>query len=76
MSYTYYPNEIDYSGKMGLIQGVDDFISFGGEMDVKIDSDGYEIYRKQLLKKWEEICKSKISEAYDEYMKFKDRISD
>lgn len=44
--------------------------------DVRDDSDGYEIYRNQLLIKWEEICKSKISEAYDEYLKFKDSISD
>lgn len=76
MSYTYCPNEIAYSGNTGLIQGVDDYISFGGEMDAKIDSDGYEFNRNQLLIKWEDICKSKISEAYDEYLKFKDSISD
>ena len=71
MSYTYCPNEIAYAGEKGIVENLDEFIGFGGEME----PDSNEILeRSTLLSKWRDICRKKISEAYDEYMIFKKSI--
>ena len=69
LSYTSSPNEIAYSGNTGVVQGIDDFIGFGGEMDVNTENRYYDKTRDKLIDKWKGICKNKISESYDEYMK-------
>jgi hypothetical protein len=65
---TYCPNEIAFAGSTGVVESFDDCIGFGGEMEPEIyDSNEMNV----LLKEWKAICKEKIDEAYDEYMKFK-----
>lgn len=62
LSYTEAPNEIIISDKNGI--SIYD-IGFGGDMET-IDDE-----REANIKIWENICKSKIDEAYAEYMKQK-----
>lgn len=72
LSYTNATNEIAYAGINGLVERVDDFIGFGGEMEPEVnDEEG----RKLLISKWRDICKNKIDEAYDEYMNIKNTIT-
>ena len=68
MAYTYCPNEIAYAGEYGVVESFDNCIGYGGEMEG--NEDDLEESRI-LLDKWGDICRSKIDEAYDEYMKFK-----
>lgn len=73
LCHTYCPNEIAFAGSNGVIESFDDCIGFGGEMEPDIyDSNEINI----LLKEWKLICKKKIDEAYDEYMKFKNNRAD
>lgn len=65
VSYTYADHEIAYTGKLGHTSDTQSFIGFGGEM-LPDDADEQEEIR--LKKVWEEICKKKIAEAYEEYM--------
>jgi len=69
VSYTYCPNEIAYTGVNGEVEDNESWIGFGGEME---PNDNDESKRKELVALWERICKKKIEEAYDEFMKEKD----
>lgn len=71
LSYTDCPNEIAYAGELGIIETLEDFIGFGGEMEP--NSNDVE-KREFLLTKWRDICRKKISEAHEEYMAFKNRL--
>jgi len=67
-SFTQCPHEFAYAGAFGEVKGEDSYIGFGGEME----PDRYdELERAKLLKLWEQICKKKIDEAYDEYVLLK-----
>jgi len=68
-SYTKCPYEIAYSNKEGLVENVDDFIGFGGEMDVDNNEE-----RQKLITEWSNICRAKISDAYDEYMNKRNQV--
>ena len=68
LSYTNCPYEIAFAGCTGVIESFDDCIGFGGEMEPETNNSSE---REMLLKEWKSICKKKIDEAYDEYMKFK-----
>lgn len=71
VSYTIAPNEIAYVGQKGEVNDDESWIGFGGEME----ADSYdEKENKKLISIWEEICKRKIVEAYDEYMRLKNSI--
>jgi hypothetical protein len=61
-SYIICPYEIALSNEDGMIESLDDFISI--DLD---DEDGIMRYEKVPI--WQKICKVKIAEAYDEYMK-------
>jgi len=66
-SYTDYPFAIAYVGKDGEVMGGEDYcIGFGGPMEPEDDN-----IREVLISQWEEICKKKIKEAWDEYMEVK-----
>jgi len=66
LSYTEAPNEITITDQNGVsVYG----IGFGGDMETN------EVQRKLNLHLWEKICKSKIREAYAEYMKQRDNES-
>ncbi|MHC1683049.1 MAG: hypothetical protein AB6733_08890 [Clostridiaceae bacterium] len=68
LSYTNCSNEIAYAGDIGVVEKLDHFIGFGGDMTPEpYDKD----QEKDLKDKWKEICVRKISEAYEEYMKYK-----
>lgn len=58
--YTIAPNEITITNDKGI--SIYD-IGFGGDMETT------ETERESNIKRWEKICKAKISEAYDEYIK-------
>lgn len=70
VSYTYCPYEIAYAGKYGEIEDDESQIGFGGEME---PDDNDESKRQILLNLWERICKKKIKEAYEEFMRVKDQ---
>lgn len=72
LSYTNCPNEISYSGDSGIVESVEDYVGFGGDM---LPEPYNEENKKMLIKKWKEICISKISQAYNEYMKLKNQLS-
>lgn len=63
-SYTICPNEIAVSDNNGLIDCADCSIGFGGDMEPD-DSQKRETY----ISMWRTICKEKITEAYNEYLK-------
>lgn len=63
-SYTICPNEIAVSDNNGLIDCTDCCIGFGGDME---PDDLQE--RETHISLWRAICKEKITEAYDEYLK-------
>lgn len=65
-SFTSVENELLFSDKNGIAKEI---IGFGGAMD----PDNYDDIDK-YLDLWENICKRKINEAYDEYMKEKDKL--
>ena len=68
-SYTKCPHEIAYSNEDGVIENVDDFIGFGGEMDVDDKEQ-----RQKWITEWGNICRAKISDAYDEYMNKRNQV--
>lgn len=70
-SYTVCPHEISYTNQFGEVNDGNSYIGFGGEME-SINDD--ELVKDKLLKIWENICKKKIDEAYNEYMKLKGEI--
>jgi len=62
LSFTEAPNEITVTDK----EGVSVYnIGFGGDMETT------EEQRENALKLWEKICRTKIDEAYAEYIKEK-----
>lgn len=64
-SYCKCPNEIAISNEEGLIETLEDFIGFGGEMEPEdIEK------RDEYIAVWKDICRKKIKEAYDEYMSY------
>lgn len=68
-SFTYADNEICYAGKLGEVPSSKSWIGFGGDME----SQNYdEDENKKLLSLWEVICRKKINEAYEEFMKLKE----
>jgi hypothetical protein len=69
--FTYADYELCYAGKTGIVQTIDDFVGFGGELDIDSDEENYETHSKKLKEEWGEISRKKIQEAYDEYMEFK-----
>lgn len=64
-SYTKCPNEIAISNDDGLIKSQEDFIGFGGEMEPE-DIKNRDVY----ISVWNDICRKKINEAYDEYISY------
>ncbi len=70
-SYTKCPNEFAYVDEFGEVVNEDCYIGFGGEMDSVDDND---ITRSKMIELWENICKKKINEAYEEYMLEKNKI--
>ena len=74
IKFTIAENEIAFVGKNGIVKEVDDSIGFGGDMDVESTIDNYSEIHDKLLQEWEDICRKKIDEAYDEYMKKKNEI--
>ncbi len=71
-SYTQCSNEFAYVSEHGEVMDETCYVGFGGEMESVSDS---EFVRKKQLKLWENICKKKINEAYDEYMVEKNKKS-
>ena len=64
-SYAECPNEIALSGKDGVIEKQEDFIGFGGEMEPE------DIERRdKYIAIWNDICRKKMNEAYNEYMNY------
>lgn len=61
-SYSCCPNELAVSNSEGVIESLDDFIGFGGDME-PVDGAA----REEWIKLWKLICKEKIKEAYTEY---------
>lgn len=59
-SYTEAPNELALSNKDSVIEKLDDFIA-----------PEFEIEYKGCIKRWNKICRVKIQEAYDEFIKMK-----
>lgn len=62
-SYTSCPNEIALSNENGIIEHLDDFIGFGGDMEPKNIED-----LEKYIDVWKKICRAKIVEAHAEYM--------
>ncbi|MGG5342854.1 hypothetical protein [Enterococcus sp. AZ192] len=64
-------HEVAYVGKNGFVHGVEDSIGFGGEMDIDSAIENSVEKREYLTSLWEKVCREKIDEAYEEYMKLK-----
>lgn len=63
-SFTKCPNEIAVSNEEGVVENEYDYIGFGGDMESEqLQS------REYNLSVWKKICREKINEVYDEYMK-------
>lgn len=60
-SYTYCPNEITISNADGLVE---EYIGFGGNMEPN-DTEK----RNEYILLWNKICKEKIEEAFEEFMR-------
>lgn len=60
-SYTYCPNEFAISDAEGVVE---DWIGFGGDMEAAETEK-----REEYIVLWNKICKEKLDEAYDEFMK-------
>ena len=64
--FTYAPNEIAYADENGeVIIHESSWVGFGGDME---PDNLTEEQRMNCKKLWEEICKKKINDAYEEYM--------
>lgn len=66
VSYTYAPFELAYTGEYGVVPDSNAWIGFGGDM-LPIDNDDEK--EAKLKELWGRICRQKIQEAYEEYMK-------
>lgn len=68
-SYTKCPLEIAHSNEDSIIECMEDFVSLNIEdIDVTI--------RNKKISKWNQICKTKIAEAYNEYLKWVEEEKD
>lgn len=67
-TFTYADNEICYAGESGEVPSDEAWIGFGGDME---SQDYNENENKELISKWEDICRKKINEAYEEFMRIK-----
>ena len=65
-SYTFCPNEIALSDVNGVVEK---WIGFGGDME-PCDWDK----REKYIAVWNRICKKKITEAFDEFIKQKPKV--
>lgn len=68
LACTYCPNEIAYTNELGIVESFDNCIGYGGEMEPK---DCNPDRKALMLNQWKNICKKKIDEAYEDYMKLK-----
>ena len=64
LSYTNCPNEIAYAGTTGVVEKIEHFIGFGGDMYPENCDEESERF---LIQKWQEICEEKIAEAYKQF---------
>ena len=64
-SYMNAPNEIALSNDSGLVECQEDFIGFGGDMEPEDLQK-----REDYISVWKNICRKKINEAYDEYIRY------
>lgn len=73
IKFTYADYELCFAGEAGIVQNLEDFIGFGGEMDVDSDLNktDYQTHSDRLKSEWEIISRKKIEEAYKDYMSFK-----
>lgn len=71
IGFTYADYELCYAGEHGIVHTLEDFVGFGGEMDINPDTNDYQSHNDQLKKEWEIISRRKIEEAHSEYMQFK-----
>ncbi len=71
VSYTYAPYEIAYAGEAGVVPDHKAWVGFGGDMFPDDLDERKEAELKQL---WERICRQKIEEAYEEYMRQRETI--
>ena len=60
-SYTFCPSEIAISDGEGIVE---EWIGFGGDMEPTEQEK-----KDEYVTVWNKICKEKINEAYDEFMK-------
>lgn len=72
--YTITEHEIVYAGKNGFVHEIEDSIGFGGEMDIEGNDEETIEKRTALINLWNDICRKKIDEAYEEYMKKKEEF--
>lgn len=70
--YTITEHELVYAGKNGFVHEIEESIGFGGEMDIEGNSEEAIEKRAELINLWNTICREKIDEAYEEYMKKKE----
>ena len=62
-SYSKCPNEIAVTDSEGVVEFQEDCIGFGGDMEPENIKK-----RDDYISIWKDICRKKISEAYDEYI--------
>ncbi|MFS0837401.1 hypothetical protein [Paenibacillus sp. 1P03SA] len=65
-TFTYAPHEIAYAHEYGEVPDSDAWIGFGGDM-IPVDADDSRV--TELKNAWEDICRKKIQEAYEEYLR-------
>ncbi len=63
-SYVPCPNELALSNNKGVVESVEDFIGFGGDMEPTEICE-----EEERIRIWRDICKRKIKEAYEEYIR-------
>lgn len=75
IKFTYADYELCFAGEAGIVQSLEDFIGFGGEMDIDPDINkiNYQVHSDRLKTEWEKISRKKIEEAYMDYMLFKNK---
>lgn len=71
VGFTYADNELCYAGEHGIVHKLEDFVGFGGDMDIDPSLSDYHEHNEQLKKEWEKIAKRKVQEGYEEYMLLK-----
>lgn len=64
-SYVKCPNESALTGNEGMVEQKEDFIGFGGDMEPELLK-----RRDDYISVWRDICREKISEAYEEYINY------